>query len=147
MLLGSAHQGTALLKGLKDASQQAKGVIAAVSEQANTAMGEAAQLATGTAAEHAKGALGEAAQLVTAVDKVKGALGTAVQLSTAAEQAKSVLGEAAQLANMGGPNLGAIQEIFAGGRSTDFATWILKRAFHFVATVTRIALTPPLAEG
>lgn len=40
-----------------------------------------------------------------------------------------------------------IYSIVAGGRSTDFATWILKRAFHFVATITRIALTPPLAEG
>lgn len=57
------------------------------------------------------------------------------------------LGAAAETSADVAPGSGTIYSIVAGGRSTDFATWILKRAFHFMATITRIALTPPLAEG
>ena len=82
-----------------------------------------------------------------------------VSLAAAAEQAEGVVAEALEQAKevLSGsstgemvavaPGVGTIHGLLAGGRSTDFATWLLKRAFHFVATITRIALTPPLAEG
>lgn len=94
-----------------------------------------------------------------------------VSLAAAAEQAERVVAEALEQAKGGplaaveeqaegvlsgsstgemvavAPGVGTIHGLLAGGRSTDFATWLLKRAFHFVATITRIALTPPLAEG
>jgi hypothetical protein len=40
-----------------------------------------------------------------------------------------------------------VRAALTGGTSVDLAAWMLKRAFHFAATVTRIILTPPLAEG